>query len=356
MDYTQTHRQPTITIGKRTFTMLFPDLLRPLTDREYQDLKNSIRKSGVQVAIVVDEHDGIIDGGNRAMIAAELQIRNVPTDIRKHLTQQQKIELALTLNGDRRHLSKSERKQLIEDRKKRIAEARAKGASIRTIAQQEGIDPKQVQRDLNAVKQSGVDMSTPEVPDTVVGRDGKEYPAVRPGIAQEEDDAAEEPEDPVSDEDDTAPVEQAIVQGDDDGDVEPAAPTEKQTLDPDGNPLPPQAVAAIRMFSELKKLDQMMLAVKKEMDRLNKSPLGPLVNWSRAKTFLTRSRRTLEVDRPAYVCTGCQGSKCPACNGVGAVSAKIIEARREYAARQQARENILPIEIITFPEDGEGRE
>jgi hypothetical protein len=98
----------------------------------------------------------------------------------------------------------------------------------------------------------------------------------------------------------------------------------------------------------------MMLAVKKEMYRLSKSPLAPLVKWNRTKTFLTRSRRTLEVDRPAYACVNCHGPKCPDCHGVGAVGAKFIEKRRHYQALKHAREKILPIEVMKFPE-WEGR-
>ena len=48
------------------FTILFPDLLRPLTERELIDLRKSIRRRGVAVPIIVDEEDGgVIDGGNR---------------------------------------------------------------------------------------------------------------------------------------------------------------------------------------------------------------------------------------------------------------------------------------------------
>lgn len=59
--------------GKKTYRVLFPALLRPLTPREYQDLKNSIRKHGLKSPVLVDEEGGILDGANRARIAAELR-------------------------------------------------------------------------------------------------------------------------------------------------------------------------------------------------------------------------------------------------------------------------------------------
>src|ERR1700730_4259722 len=103
--------EPIITIGDRTFTILFSDLLRPLQDSERQALENSIRKQGVIVPVVVDEHDGIIDGGNRAQIAGEGGLANVPVDVRRDLTHEQKLELALALNDARRQLTPADRRR-----------------------------------------------------------------------------------------------------------------------------------------------------------------------------------------------------------------------------------------------------
>jgi ParB-like chromosome segregation protein Spo0J len=185
--------RPTVTIGQRTFTILFPELLRPLTEHERQDLKDSIQENGVQMPVVVDEHDGVIDGGNRLILAAELGLTHVPLTVRGNLSEALKVELALTLNGDRRHLTPAQRKELLAQRKQRIAEARARGESIRTIAEKEGIDPRQVQRDLGS---SGVDMSTPEATaplKRVTGKDGKRYRAKKKRNPRREEQPAAAP-------------------------------------------------------------------------------------------------------------------------------------------------------------------
>lgn len=166
---------PTIRVGKRVFTVLFPDLVRPLTERERQDLKNSIRSRGVLVPVVVDEHNGIIDGINRATIAAELKY-DFRVDVRPDMAPWQKVELAIALNADRRHLSVTARRELVESRRGRVARARAEGESLRAIAAKEGVSEKQVRKDLS---QSGADWSAPDAPVVVRGRDGKDYPADR---------------------------------------------------------------------------------------------------------------------------------------------------------------------------------
>jgi hypothetical protein len=186
---------PTVQIGKQTYTILFPDLLRPLTDVERQGLKNSIRADGVEVPIVVDEKDGIIDGGNRAQLAAEVGLPNVPTVVYKGLFLEDKRNLAIRLNVFRRHISASERNRLTKERKERVKQARRQGKSLRSIAEQEGVSKSQVANDLadsDEVSTGGhLDEST--VPDgtiapeavvpiitdapapKVTGRDGKSY-------------------------------------------------------------------------------------------------------------------------------------------------------------------------------------
>ena len=162
---------PTVKIGGRVFTILFPSLLRPLTDSERQSLKNSIRKSGVEVAVVVDEDDGIIDGGNRATIAEEVGLKNIRTDMRKGLTAEQKIQLALDLNDARRHLSGTDRKQIKKDTPRLIAEAlKANPEKANTvIAEEVGADDKTV----GAVR---IHLeSTSEIPklEKTIGKDGR---------------------------------------------------------------------------------------------------------------------------------------------------------------------------------------
>jgi hypothetical protein len=109
---------PTVKIGKRTFTILFPGLLRDLTQDEMVNLRKSVRRNGVVTPVVVDENDGVIDGANRLRVAEELDCKTVPVEVRRGLTHEKKRELARSLNIDRRQLTRAEvREQIAESLK-----------------------------------------------------------------------------------------------------------------------------------------------------------------------------------------------------------------------------------------------
>jgi hypothetical protein len=212
-----------VMVGKQSFTLLFPDLLRPLSADERGRLRDSIQARGkVVVPVVVDEDDGVIDGGNRVILAAEMGLAEVPVDVHPGLTHEQKRDLAMSLNEDRRHLS-------AEDRRELALRLRQQGKSYREIGDRLGIGKSTAQRDLQdaggktlppepasdeeakAPAASGVPFGTPE---TVRGRDGKQYPAQRtpplaspPGPPDEtEDEEVEAETESVDAPDDPEPV------------------------------------------------------------------------------------------------------------------------------------------------------
>jgi hypothetical protein len=87
-------------------------LLPPLRDSEYEALKADIAEHGVQYPIVVDEHGAVLDGHHRMRICQELGI-SPPIEVRAGLTDDEKHDLALSLNLQRRHLSHLEKRELI---------------------------------------------------------------------------------------------------------------------------------------------------------------------------------------------------------------------------------------------------
>lgn len=104
-----------------------------------------------------------------------------------------------TVNDHRRHETQAQALERIEERRKRVVEAREAGKSLRTIAADEGVDPMTVHKDLE--KSSGVDPSTPEpsaetnghtANPRVTGRDGKTYPATKPVEREPGDDSTAE--------------------------------------------------------------------------------------------------------------------------------------------------------------------
>lgn len=153
-----------IQVGSRSFAILYPDLLRPLTEVESLELRKSIDASGVQVPVILDEGDGIIDGIHRLRLAAELGLDDVPFVVRSGLADDEKRELARSLNVDRRQLTPEEAG---DQRRQRIADRRRAGESVRSIAESEGVSKSQVQRQLS---QNG---TVEPVNGTVTGRDGR---------------------------------------------------------------------------------------------------------------------------------------------------------------------------------------
>jgi ParB-like chromosome segregation protein Spo0J len=100
----------TIRFNGKDYTVLYPKLLPQLSPEERAGLEDDIGKHGVVVPVVVDEDNGIIDGINRLEIAAKLGLDDVPLDMRKGLTAEEKKDLAVSLNEHRRHLTPEDRR------------------------------------------------------------------------------------------------------------------------------------------------------------------------------------------------------------------------------------------------------
>jgi hypothetical protein len=169
--------QPTFQIGQHTFKILYPELLRALTDAERQTLRDSIEKFGVLNPIAIDEENGVIDGANRLQLAVELGLLNVPVQPHTDLSPEEKVELALHLNEARRHLTPEDRQRAREKRVELVADLRRQGESHRSIAEQTGVSEKQIREDLKKANAEGYAVE-PES-GRVMGKDGKTRPATK---------------------------------------------------------------------------------------------------------------------------------------------------------------------------------
>lgn len=151
-------------------------------------LRDSITRFGVLVPIAVTPEGQIIDGHNRWDIAQEL---GVPCEQKVYpvSTPEQALELAETLNMDRRHLDRDTRATL-------AVSLREQGHSLRAIAGALGVGKSTVADDLatedgdlqlsddrTAATEDGDDegTATPSDARPVTGLDGKSYPATRRG-------------------------------------------------------------------------------------------------------------------------------------------------------------------------------
>jgi hypothetical protein len=183
----------TVLLGDRRYKLLFLDLI-PFDEKQAEALKESIEdKQGVLVPVVCwkerhkDGEDTVVDGAHRVLFASELGLAKVPLSQRSYETEEDAKDDCERLNIDRRHVTPQEQKARREARLERVAAARAEGQSVRTIAEQEGVSPGQIARDVKDAL-TNVSPETPsedvkeKPPETVVGKNGVNQPATHPPI------------------------------------------------------------------------------------------------------------------------------------------------------------------------------
>ena len=141
-----------------------------LTAEEYDALKTDIAEHGVLVPVEIDEHGNILDGHHRVRACEELGRKDYPSTMRVGLSEEEKIEHALTLNLARRHLTREQRRDV-------VLTLRQQGWSSTRIAERLGVSDQTVLNDLSTSKFLEV-----ELPDRTIGKDGKSRPALRPAI------------------------------------------------------------------------------------------------------------------------------------------------------------------------------
>jgi ParB-like chromosome segregation protein Spo0J len=148
-------------------------VMPPLSEEEYEALKASVARHGVETPVVEDAAGNLIDGHYRVRAWRELRdaghdIPDYPRTVRSDLeTDAEKRELAWRLNMQRRHLNQGQKREAIAAKLKETPE----WADSR-IAELLGVDGKTVRSVRDSLEQSN---ELPKV-DTLVGKDGKHYP------------------------------------------------------------------------------------------------------------------------------------------------------------------------------------
>src|SRR5690606_19035591 len=104
------------------------------------------------------------DGYHRVRACQELGITDWPKVVRRGLSEEQKIEHALTLNLHRRHLTREQRREV-------VARLRAQGWSVRRIAEVLSVPKSTVHDDVSEIGHLN--------PTVITGADGKQYPATK---------------------------------------------------------------------------------------------------------------------------------------------------------------------------------
>lgn len=142
----------------------------PLSEDEYSNLAQSIRDHGIQVPIIVDEQGVVIDGHHRQKIAEDLGV-TCPVEIKFGLSDVEKRSLSVSLNIDRRQLSREQRRAIIAESIKADPEL-----SDRDHARRIGVSPTTVGSVRSDLEESG-DVSKL---DTRTDSLGRSQPATKP--------------------------------------------------------------------------------------------------------------------------------------------------------------------------------
>lgn len=142
----------------------------PLSPEEYAALEASILEHGIQSPVTVDESGVIIDGHHRSKIASEHGL-TVPKQVVSGKTDAEKRTLALSLNLDRRHLNREQRRALIAESVKADPQM-----SDREHARRTGVSPSTVGTVRSALEGEGQLSKL----DSRVSADGRIRPATQP--------------------------------------------------------------------------------------------------------------------------------------------------------------------------------
>lgn len=142
-------------------------VMPPLTNEEYEELKADIKERGVMVPIEFDDAGNVLDGHHRLQICEELGITVYPKIIRNGMTEEEKRTHARRLNMARRQLNREQKQQLIREQLMETPER-----SDRQIGRELGVHPTTVGTQRRTLEESGQVSKL----DTSIGSDGKQYP------------------------------------------------------------------------------------------------------------------------------------------------------------------------------------
>jgi hypothetical protein len=122
---------------------IFPgkyQVMNELAPEIYEALKADIARNGISVPIEIDENGNILDGHHRYRAWSELRKNEPPpTVIKAGLSEEQKVSHARRVNILRRHLSRAEVQELIEEALRKTPDR-----SDRAVAKDFGVDHKTV--------------------------------------------------------------------------------------------------------------------------------------------------------------------------------------------------------------------
>jgi hypothetical protein len=245
----------------------------PLLEGEaYEAFKRDIAARGVHEAVkyrMVNGDREHLDGRNRARVCEDLKIECPEECV--EVADDQVAAFIDSLNLHRRHLTKKQRQA-------RVDALHAKGESLRGMAAKLGVHHSTVAQDVADIEdRSGVGNPPPE---TVVGRDGKNYKART---------AARRSGKPAAKKKRTA-----------NGETEPLF----DSLD---MPVAPGLVPVFRKAREFQDIVNQLNAINRQLGELHKHAAGARLNLQAAQIDLSNLKEGVSSAMPYAVCPVCKG-------------------------------------------------
>ncbi len=152
-------------------------LIPPLSDDEFEALKEDIAKHGVIVPVVIDQHGAIVDGHHRVRACKELGIEDYPVIVRAYPDEDNRTEDMLKLNLQRRHIDKQQLNELIQTLYHDLHWSQRRIARVLGISRQTVFNALDLQK-WHQVAQFDhlMQQSQDDAEDYSIGADGKRYP------------------------------------------------------------------------------------------------------------------------------------------------------------------------------------
>jgi hypothetical protein len=289
----------------------------PLLDGDDRaSFRADIGKRGLQEPIkyrMIGGQKQGLDGRNRKRECEELGIEC--SELCVHVPDEEVEAYIDSLNLHRRHLTG-------EARRTRVIFMRANGMSGRQIAELLHIGEGTVRRDLEKAQEESDStapngaVETPELPDTVTGKDGKRRAAsTKPKILCDRCQR-------------TGPVKncEACKEARKASKAAPPAASdadETQLVDDVSVPIPEHCREAFVVADALTKICRELNDIKARVESISKGAGGRLVNYESWKQHLANTKGHLWANRATHVCGYCHGEKrpakekCEACKGEG---------------------------------------
>lgn len=296
-----------------------------ITGRAWSLLTSNVRQHGIVGGRCVTLLDGmVVDGWQlyRACIEADIKPKFRKLNLPQGMTAEEWVE---TANDLRRHETQEVAMKRADERRERVASARAEGKSTRAIAAEEGVSEKIVRNDVAA---SG---AAPSAPGDVEGLDGKRYPRKRAKTHTPKPEQRPEPE---------------VAHP-------PPQETPPPATDAEGHLITAQTTEAFTTAKKFKEIDTLIQDLQAALAEIAVIPGGEQLRMQLKATTagdktihksesLEEIKRLVKFCRPHSICPGCKGKAlklCRGCSGRGWVSSVTW---KDFDADTKARLEVSP--------------